>query len=103
MARVDVRSGRLIVTQPLIGEHDPVFADACNSLLRSHEKELIIDFANCSYISDTNLSLIIITYYQARELGKVLYLVAEPSVLEQFCVYGFSSFIRMEVRSESSE
>lgn len=93
---LEIKDGCLHVTKDLRQDFDLSFDEACNELLESNQKELIINLGSVTYINSTYIGMIAATYFQAQASGKTLKVIARGSVLNILKAAGFEGFIVLE-------
>lgn len=93
---LEVVHGCLRVTRELRQEFDLSFDEACNALLQSPKRDLVIDFGNCPFINSTYIGMVAATYFQAQSRGKTMRIIAINPLLEMFRKTGFEGFIQLE-------
>ena len=93
---LEISKGCLNVSKDLRQDFDLSFDEACNELLESPEKALIINLGSVTYINSTYIGMIAATYFQAQASGKTLKIIAKGSVLNILKAAGFEGFIQLE-------
>lgn len=93
---LEISGGVLHVSKDLRQDFDLSFDEACNELLESKEKSLVINLGSVTYINSTYIGMIAATYFQAQASGKTLKVVARSSVLNILRAAGFEGFIQLE-------
>ncbi len=93
---LEIAGGCLNVTKDLRQDFDLSFDEACNELLESDSKTLIINLGSVTYINSTYIGMIAATYFQAQASGKSLKVIAKGSVLSILKAAGFEGFIQLE-------
>lgn len=93
---LEIAKGCLNVSKDLRQDFDLSFDEACNELLESPEKALIINLGSVTYINSTYIGMIAATYFQAQASGKTLKIIAKGSVLNILKAAGFEGFIQLE-------
>lgn len=93
---LEIKGGVLFVSKDLRQDFDLSFDEACNELLESKEKALVINLGSVTYINSTYIGMIAATYFQAQASGKTLKVIARGSVLGILKAAGFEGFIQLE-------
>ncbi len=73
------------------------FHPACQRLLESSRKELLIDLSNSAGISSANMSLLVHMHYEATDQGKSLKLKVGPEIAKVFDRTRLSDLVGMDI------
>lgn len=96
-------NGVLTVTKDLRQDLDLSFDQACAALLAAPEKKLVIHIGRATYLGSTYVGMIAALFFQARQQGKTVAIVAKPQVLKILRAMGFEGFIEMRTPEEGAE
>lgn len=93
---LEIKDGVLHVSKDLRQDFDLSFDEACNELLESKSKGLVINLGSVTYINSTYIGMIAATYFQAQASSKTLKVIARGTVLNILKAAGFEGFIQLE-------
>ncbi|MBN1256441.1 MAG: STAS domain-containing protein [Planctomycetes bacterium] len=97
-----VSNGQLLVMKEMLHDQDLLFDEACQQLLSSKSKELLIDLSKSNYINSTYVGIIAATFFQANNRKKKLRLRATSNLVDVLRLAGFEEFIPIEEVSKQA-
>lgn len=92
---LDLKNGVLKVHAELDFDYDVAFDRACNALVASEEKDLVIDLSPIRHITSTCIAMMAAAYIRAEAENKKLSIIAQGSVLKALKLAGFANLMKV--------
>ncbi len=90
-----LKDGVLTVHKEMDFDYDVGFDRCCNDLVNSPVENLTIDLSRISRITSTYVGLMAAAFFQAKQRGRSIAIVAHGQVLRVLKVAGFDNFITL--------
>ena len=90
-----LKDGVLTVYKEMDFDYDVGFDRSCNELINMPFDKLIIDLSRIRRITSTYIGLMAAAFFQARQRGKTIAIIAHGSVLHALHLAGFENFIKL--------
>lgn len=95
-ADYEVTNGTLkVYAEELHQDYDISFDRACRDLIDSQRSELVIDLSLVKQLTSTYIGIMAATYFQIKNAGKALSIIATGRVLRILQYAGFENFITL--------
>lgn len=92
---LEIKQGVLTVKSELDFDYDVGFDRACNELIISEQKDLVIDLSAIRHITSTCIAMMAATYIRAEAEQKKLSVIAQGSVLRALKLAGFDNLMKV--------